>query len=198
MRYDFTPRTGAVEGVLPSDGFDPNNDGGRRVSTPALRYRDSFAIELLLANVLIGDVSLPLYHHGAQEHGPLLRPVGSVPTNHLAQTVRDTHKRDPLLAELYANPAQEAARGLNCSPGLPTCLGRRDSVRSRNPLISAHIVALRSSPYNVTLHVDADQHCQCDALLLEPGSLRWTMMRRFSGSKLSPSIAVSIIDRCRP
>ena len=62
----FAPGTGAVESVLPSSGFDLINHCCRQVSILGLRYRDSSAVELLLADVLLEGVSVLLCHRGVQ------------------------------------------------------------------------------------------------------------------------------------
>ena len=69
------------------------------------RLRDTFAVELLLADVSIEDVSVLLGHSSVQTTERYYAPWDRSRRERLARIVRDAHKRDPLLAELYGDPA---------------------------------------------------------------------------------------------
>ena len=75
------------------------------------RLRDTFAVELLLADVSIEDVSVLLGHSSVQTTERYYAPWDRSRRDRLARIVRDAHKRDPLLAELYADLAQEPSPG---------------------------------------------------------------------------------------
>ena len=83
------------------------------------RLRDTFAVELLLADVSIEDVSVLLGHSSVQTTERYYAPWDRSRRDRLARIVRDAHNRDPLLAELYGDPAQEPGGGCNGSPGPP-------------------------------------------------------------------------------
>ena len=76
------------------------------------RLRDTFAIDLLLADMSIEDVT-------AQTTERYYAPWDRSRPDRLTGIVRDGHKRDPLLSELYADPGQELGEGCNGSPGPP-------------------------------------------------------------------------------
>ena len=84
------------------------------------RLRDTFAVELLLADVSMEDVSVLLGHSSVQTTERYYAPWDRSRRNRLARIVRDAHKRDPLLAELYPDPAYEPGGGCNGSPGPPS------------------------------------------------------------------------------
>ena len=76
----------------------------------------SFAVELLLADVSIEDVSVLLGHSSVQTTERNYAQWDRSRRDRLARIVRDAHKRDPLLAELYGDPAQEPGGSCNGSP----------------------------------------------------------------------------------
>ena len=92
------------------------------------RLRDTFAVELLLADVSIEDVSVLLGHSSVQTTERHYAPWDRSRRERLARIVRDAHKRDPLLAELYEDPALESAGSCNGSPGPPP--GPHGQIRS--------------------------------------------------------------------
>ncbi len=69
------------------------------------RLRDTFAVELLLADVSIEDVSMLLGHGSVQTTERYYAPWDRSRRDRLARIVRDAHKRDPLLKELYEDSA---------------------------------------------------------------------------------------------
>lgn len=83
------------------------------------RLRDTFAVELLLADVSIEDVSVLLGHSSVQTTERYYAPWDRSRRDRLTRIVRDAHKRDPLLAELYGDPAHDPGGGCNGSPGPP-------------------------------------------------------------------------------
>ena len=83
------------------------------------RLRDTFAVELLLADVSIEDVSVLLGHSSVHTTERYYAPWDRSRRDRLARIVRDAHKRDPLLAELYGNPAEEPGGSCNGSFGPP-------------------------------------------------------------------------------
>ena len=83
------------------------------------RLRDTFAVELLLADVSIEDVSVLLGHSSVQTTERYYAPWDPSRRDRLTRIVRDAHKRDPLLAELYGDPAHEPGGGCNGSPSPP-------------------------------------------------------------------------------
>ena len=83
------------------------------------RLRDTFAVELLLADVSIEDVSVLLGHSSVQTTERYYAPWDRSRRDRLARIVRDAHKRDPLLSELYEDPAQELGWSCNGSPSPP-------------------------------------------------------------------------------
>ena len=107
------------ESALPGNGFDPINHCRRHVSILGHRHRDACAVELLLAEVSIEDIRVPLGHVNVLSKEHLFPPWQRSRRDRLARTVRDAHRRDPLLAELNADPAQEPGRECTGSPGPP-------------------------------------------------------------------------------
>ena len=83
------------------------------------RLRDTFAVELLLADVSMEDLSVLLGHSNMQTTERYYAPWDRSRRDRLARIVRDAHKRDPLLAELYRDPAHDPGGGCNGSPGPP-------------------------------------------------------------------------------
>ena len=81
------------------------------------RLRDTFAVELLLADVSIEDVSVLLGHSSVQTTERYYAPWDRSRRDRLTRIVRDANQRDPLLAELYGDPAQEPGGSCNGSPG---------------------------------------------------------------------------------
>ena len=69
------------------------------------RLRDTLAVELLLADVSIEDVSALLGHSSVPTTEKHYVPWGRSRRDRSTRTVRDTHRRDPLLEELYPEPA---------------------------------------------------------------------------------------------
>ncbi len=92
------------------------------------RLRDTFAVELLLADVSIEDVSVLLGHSSVQTTERYYAPWDRSRRDRLTRIVRDAHKRDPLLAELYEDPVQESGGSCNGSPDPPP--GPGDQIRS--------------------------------------------------------------------
>ena len=109
------------------------------------RLRDTFAVELLLADVSIDDVSVLLGHSSVHTTERYYAPWDRSRRDRLARIVRDAHKRDPLLAELYGDPRGGTGRGLQRQPRPAARPGRPDSVRARKSMISGNIRPIRSS-----------------------------------------------------
>ena len=80
---------------------------------------DTFAVELLFAGVSIEDISVLVGHSSVQTTESRTAPWDRFRRDRLARIVRDAHKRDPLLAELYEDPAQESGGSCNVSAGPP-------------------------------------------------------------------------------
>lgn len=97
------------------------------------RLRDTFAVELLLADVSIEDVSVLLGHSSVQTTERYYAPWDRSRRDRLARIVRDAHKRDPLLAELYGDPAQEPGGSCNGSPSPSPGPGGQIRFESANP-----------------------------------------------------------------
>ena len=83
------------------------------------RLRDTFAVELLLADVSIEDVSVLLGHSSVQTTERYYAPWDRSRRDRLTRIVRDAHKQDPLLAELYSDPAHEPGGCCDVSPCPP-------------------------------------------------------------------------------
>ena len=83
------------------------------------RLRNTFAVELLLADVSIEGVSVLLGHSSMQPTERYYAPRDRSRRDCLTRIVRDAHERDPLLAELYPDPAHEPGGGCNGGPGPP-------------------------------------------------------------------------------
>ena len=97
------------------------------------RLRDTFAIELLLADVSIEDVSVLLGHSSVQTTERHYAPWDRSRRDRLTRIVRDAHQRDPLLAELYGDSAQEPGGSCNGSPGPPPGAGGQIRFERANP-----------------------------------------------------------------
>ena len=91
------------------------------------RLRDTLAVGLLLADLSIDDVSLLLGHGSVQTSERYYAPWDRPQRDRQARIVRDAHKRDPLLAEVYAGPAQEPER--ECSGVSGPCPSRATRFR---------------------------------------------------------------------
>ena len=83
------------------------------------RLGDTVAVELLLADVSIKDVSVLLGHSSMQTTERYYAPWDRSRRDRLARIVRDAHKRGPLLAELYEDPTLELGGSCNGSPSPP-------------------------------------------------------------------------------
>ena len=81
------------------------------------RLRDTFAVELLLADVSIEDVSVLLGHSSVKTTERYYAPWDKSRRDRLTRVVRDAHKRDPLLPEWYPVPDERTGRGCTNSPG---------------------------------------------------------------------------------
>ncbi len=68
------------------------------------RLRDTFVVELLLADVSIEDVSVRLGHSSVQTTERYYAPWDRSRRDRLTRIVRDAHKREPLLTELCRDP----------------------------------------------------------------------------------------------
>lgn len=84
------------------------------------RLRDTFAVELLLANVLMQDVSSLLGHSSVATTERHYAPWNRARSERLGRIVRKVHRRDPLLLEFTPKkPARAAATAL-AEAGLAT------------------------------------------------------------------------------
>jgi len=85
------------------------------------RLRDTFAVELLLAGVLIQDVSTLLGHSSVATTERYYAPWNLARRERLAEIVRKVHQRDPILLALTPKkPAGNAANTLPAEAGLAT------------------------------------------------------------------------------
>ena len=76
----------------------------------------AFAAELLLADVSMEDVSALLGHRSVQTTEKYYAPWDGSRRDRLTQVVRDAHRRDPLLGELYPDSVQATGGGCWSSP----------------------------------------------------------------------------------
>ncbi len=89
------------------------------------RLRDASAIELLFASVSTEGVGVLVSHSILLTAERYCAPWDRSRRDRPTRTVQDAHQRDPLLAELYGDPAQEPGGSCNGSPVLPS--GRKRS-----------------------------------------------------------------------
>lgn len=101
-------RLGAVADEARVDGFHPH------------RLRDTFAVELLLADVLIQDVSSLLGHSSVATTERHYAPWNMARSDRLGRIVRKVHQRDPLLLEFTPKKPAGSARTLPAEAGLAT------------------------------------------------------------------------------
>ncbi len=78
------------------------------------RLRDTFAVELLLADVSMEDVSALLGHSSVKTTERYYAPWNSARTSRLARIVKGAHRKDPVLRQLAPKEAGEA--GTNSPP----------------------------------------------------------------------------------
>ena len=97
------------------------------------RLRDTFAVELLLADVSIEDVSVLLGHSSVQTTERYYAPWDRSRRDRLARIVLDAHKQDPLLAELYSDPAHEPGGCCNVSSCPPPGPGGQIQLECASP-----------------------------------------------------------------
>lgn len=90
------------------DGFHPH------------RLRDTFAAELLLADVSMGDVSTLLGHSSVATTERYYAPWSSARRNRLGRIVRKVHQRDPILLEFKPKKPAGSAAALPAEAGLAT------------------------------------------------------------------------------
>lgn len=84
------------------------------------RLRDTFAVELLLADVPIQDVSTLLGHTSVATTERYYAPWNRARRNRLVGIVRNTHRRDPLLLEFTPKKPAAAAPTAAAGEGLAT------------------------------------------------------------------------------
>ncbi|MCY4597994.1 MAG: tyrosine-type recombinase/integrase [Bryobacterales bacterium] len=84
------------------------------------RLRDTFAVELLLAGVLIQDVSILLGHSSVATTERYYAPWNLAQRERLGHIVREVHQRDPILLELRLRKPAGAAATAPAEAGLAT------------------------------------------------------------------------------
>ena len=84
------------------------------------RLRDTFAVELLLAGVLIQDVSTLLGHSSVTTTERHYAPWNLARRMRLAKIVRETHQQDPILLEFTPKKPAEGATTPSAEAGLAT------------------------------------------------------------------------------
>ena len=82
------------------------------------RLRDTFAVELLLAGVLIQDVSALLGHSSVATTERYYAPWNSARRERLAAIVRKAHQQDPILLEFTPKKPAGSAGTLPAEAGL--------------------------------------------------------------------------------
>ncbi len=101
-------RLRAVARAAGIEGFHPH------------RLRDTFAAELLLADVSMGDVSTLLGHSSVATTERYYAPWSSARRNRLGRIVRKVHQRDPILLEFTPKKPPGAAQTAPGEAGLAT------------------------------------------------------------------------------
>ena len=108
--------------------------------------RDTFAVELLLAEVSIDDLSVLLGHGSVQTTERYYAPWDRSRRDRLARIVRDANRRDPPALRAVGGSRLGTGPRPQRQPGSAARPLRPDSVRPRKPMISGNIRPIRCSP----------------------------------------------------